>query len=192
VGICVLGDTIPTIAGGAMPTATVQILLGALESYKTRDGVPLSAADRQHNAEILRIAGESLGTRRVAEQALGSRWATLAEVQRREFLDVFSALLEQKAYPKSAAFFADLKVEYLGETIKGDRGVVETAVVHPEEGEISIDYRLERTSNGWAIVDVLLDGASLTADMRTQVQKVLADDSFAGLIRRMKKRLTEE
>lgn len=173
------------------PTAAVRGLLDALEGYQDADGEALTVAQREQNARAIAIARERLSVRLVAQRAFGERWQTLTVAQRNEFMDLFSTLLEEKAYPKSSSFFADLTIEFLGETVQGNGATVETEVVHPKEGEIAIDYRLERSEGRWVIVDVILDGASLAFDIRSQVTQVLVDDSFAALIQRMKDRLTE-
>ena len=173
------------------PTVAVRGLLEALEEYKDGDAARLTPAEQARNARIIQIARERLSVRVVAERAFGKRWETLTEAQRNEFMGLFSTLLEEKAYPKSGSFFADLTVKFLGETVTGDRATVETEVVHPKEGEITIDYWLERNDGRWVIVDVVLDGASLAFDIRSQVTQILVKDSFPALIQRMKDRLTE-
>jgi phospholipid transport system substrate-binding protein len=178
-------------AEAGSPTVAVRGLLEALEEYKDGDAARLTPAEQARNARIIQIARERLSVRVVAERAFGKRWETLTEAQRNEFMGLFSTLLEEKAYPKSGSFFADLTVKFLGETVTGDRATVNTEVVHPKEGEITIDYWLERKDGRWVIVDVILDGASLAFDIRSQVTQILVKDSFPALIQRMKDRLTE-
>ena len=178
-------------AEAGSPTTAVRGLLEALEEYKDEDAARLTPAEQARNARIIQIARERLSVRVVAERAFGKRWETLTQAQRNEFMSLFSTLLEEKAYPKSGSFFADLTIKFLGETVTGDRATVKTEVVHPKEGEITIDYWLERKEGRWVIVDVILDGASLAFDIRSQVTQILAKDSFATLIQRMKDRLTE-
>ena len=171
------------VADAAPPTATVEGLLGALSTYT--DGTALSPAEQTQNARARRIAKECLRPTVVAERAFGARWGTLTRAQQTEFIQIFTALLEEKAYPKSGTFFADLEIEYLGEMVRDNKATVKTLVIHPDEGEIGIDYRVERINGEWIVVDVLLDGASLALDIRAQVQKFLVAESFAALIQRM-------
>jgi len=190
--MCLFSVTPVLLAADAgSPTVAVKTLVEALEDYKDGDAAVLTAAERERNEKAIQMARERLSVPLVSERAFGKRWQTLTEAQRKEFMDLFSTLLEQKAYPKSSSFFADLEVHYLGESVHEDRATVETEVFHPKEGEITIDYRLLRNGGGWVIVDVILDGASLAFDIRSQVAQVLAEDSFAALIERMKERLAE-
>ena len=188
-GLTGVGELLAAEEGS--PTAAVRGLLEALEGYKDGDAARLTPAEQAQNAKIIQTAKERLDVRLVAERAFGSRWGTLTEAQRNEFMGLFSTLLEEKAYPKSGSFFADLTVKFLGETITGNRATVGTEVFHPKEGEITIDYWLERNNGRWVIVDVILDGASLALDIRSQVTQILVKDSFAALIQRMKDRLAE-
>jgi ABC-type transporter MlaC component len=42
------------------------------------------------------------------------------------------------------------------------------------------------------IEDVLLDGVSMATNVRTQVQQVIAKESYQGLVKRMREKLAEE
>jgi phospholipid transport system substrate-binding protein len=83
-------------------------------------------------------------------------------------------------------------VEYKDEKVNGDRAVVNTTVRHPKEGLVAIDYKLQKGSDGWVIYDILLDEVSLATDLRSQIQKVLREHSYARLLERMREKLAEE
>jgi phospholipid transport system substrate-binding protein len=73
----------------------------------------------------------------------------------------------------------------------GDEAVVETTVSHPKEGQVTIEYKLHKTGDHWTVADVLLDGVSLVTNVRTQMQQVIAKESYQGLLKRMREKLTE-
>ncbi len=83
-------------------------------------------------------------------------------------------------------------MEYKSVSVNGDKATVNTTVRHPKEGLVSIDYKLERdASSGWVIHDILLDEVSLATDLRSQIQKVLREESYARLLERMREKLKE-
>jgi len=70
--------------------------------------------------------------------------------------------------------------------------VVETEVSHPKEGQVGIEYKLRKTKGKWMVDDVLLDGVSMATNVRSQVQQVIAKESYQGLVKRMREKLAEE
>jgi ABC-type transporter MlaC component len=73
----------------------------------------------------------------------------------------------------------------------GADAVVETTVSHPKEGQITIEYKLRQAGERWTLTDVLLDSVSLVTNVRTQMQQVIAKESYQGLLKRMREKLTE-
>jgi len=100
-------------------------------------------------------------------------------------------LLQKIAYPKSAEFFGELKIDYANEKLNGTEATVETKVSHPKEGQVGIDYQLHQANGKWLIDDVFLDGVSLVSNVQSQVQQVITKESYQGLIKRMREKLAE-
>jgi phospholipid transport system substrate-binding protein len=64
--------------------------------------------------------------------------------------------------------------------------------VHLEEGEVEVGYCLELLDVTWLIEDILLDGVSLRLDLRSQTQKILREESYKELKRRLREKLNEQ
>jgi phospholipid transport system substrate-binding protein len=71
------------------------------------------------------------------------------------------------------------------------RAEVATLVVHPEEGEVEVGYCLVLQDGRWLIEDILLDGVSLRLDLRSQAQKILREESYEELKRRLREKLDD-
>ena len=69
--------------------------------------------------------------------------------------------------------------------------VVPLTVVHEKEGEVDIDFRMQKASENWRVVDVILDGVSMRNNLRSQFYKILKKNDFKELVRRMQKKLKE-
>jgi phospholipid transport system substrate-binding protein len=137
------------------------------------------------------VAEETLAVRDLAQRVLGPEWAKLKANQQKDFTQLLTSLFQKIAYPKSAEFFGGLQVEFRNEKITGSEAVVETMVSHPKEGQIDITYQLHQNNGKWMIDDVLLDGVSLLANVRSQIQQVIAKESYQGLVKRMREKLAE-
>ena len=171
-------------------TAVVKRLLGSVRSYK-KDTPELSAQERVANSHALKVAEETLDIQTLAKHVLGPEWVKLKADEQKGFTQLLVNLFQKVAYPKSAEFFGDLHIEFRDEKITGTEAVVGTIVSHPKEGQVDITYQLHQTNGKWMIEDVLLDGVSLLANVRSQVQQVIAKESYQGLIKRMREKLAE-
>jgi phospholipid transport system substrate-binding protein len=174
------------------PRATVERLINAVRSYKDSKNGALSAADQASNERAARMANSSLAIKEVSRVSLGSQWSKLSAGEQSSFVGLVTELFEKIAYPKSATFFSDLEVEYKNEKVNGDQATVATNVRHPKEGLVGIDYKLKRSRNEWVIYDILLDEVSLATDLRSQIQKVLREESYARLLERMREKLKDD
>jgi ABC-type transporter MlaC component len=66
-----------------------------------------------------------------------------------------------------------------------------STIRHPKEGLISIDYQLVRHDSNWRVQDILLDDVSLALNLQSQFNKVIVENSYTELLRRMREKLTE-
>jgi phospholipid transport system substrate-binding protein len=172
------------------PTSTVQKLIDSVRSFKPESSSP-SAQDRAANSKALKVAEETLAIQDLSKRVLGDQWGKLNANEQKNFSQLLVQLFQKVAYPKSAEFFGDLKIDYTGEKMNGNGAMVETKVSHPQEGQVGIDYQLHQVNGKWMIDDVLLDGVSLVTNVQTQMQQVISKESYQGLVKRMREKLAE-
>lgn len=172
------------------PTTVVKRLLDSVRSYK-KENAELSAQEKAANAQAQHVAEETLAVKELAQSVLGAEWTKLKANEQKEFIQLLTRLFQKVAYPKSAEFFGNLQIEFRNEVVTGTKAVVETLVTHPKEGQIDISYQLRQISDTWMIEDVLLDGVSLLTNVRSQIQQVIAQESYRGLLKRMREKLAE-
>ena len=188
--IALLTLTVPLLTWADGPTATVQKLIDSVRSFKP-ETASSSAQERTENNKALKVAEETLAIQDLAKRVLGEQWGKLNASEQKNFAQLLVQLFQKIAYPKSAEFFGDLKIDYTGEKMNGSGAVVETKVSHPKEGQVGIDYQLLQVNGRWMINDVLLDGVSLATNVQSQMQQVIAKESYQGLIKRMREKLAE-
>jgi len=174
------------------PTEAVKKLVESVRSYK-KETSALSAQERAANAQAQKVAQETLAVQDLAKNVLGTQWEKIGVQEQKKFTQLLLDLFQKIAYPKSAEFFGDLRIDYTNERIAGDEAMVETSVSHPQEGQVEIEYQLRQTQGEkWMIHDVLLDGVSMVTNVRTQMQQVITKESYQGLVKRMRDKLAEE
>jgi len=173
------------------PTDTVKKLLESVRSYK-KETPTLSAQERAANARARKVAEETLAIQDLAKNVLATQWEKISAAEQKSFTQLLMTLFQKIAYPKSAEFFGDLRIDYTNQRITGNDAVVETSVSHPKEGQVAIEYELRQTQGKWMVYDVLLDGVSMVTNVRSQMQQVIAKESYQGLVKRMRDKLAEE
>ena len=173
------------------PTQLVQRLVKAINSIKPTSNGDLPAAERAANVAAAKEANAILDIPAVGQRTLGKHWQTRTPAEQQEFITLLEQLFAQVAYPKSAEFFNGLEINVAKENIAGQRATVQTTVKHPKEGLVSVDYRLVQNSGGWRVQDILLDDVSLAANLQSQFNKIITENSYAELLRRMRDKLKE-
>ena len=128
----------------------------------------------------------------VSRRCLGKHWDTIGKAEQKVFRELFARVLEEIAFPKSSKFFKGTEIEIDEETVEDTKARVLTSVIHPDEGLIEVEYALEKNGGKWLIVDVVLDGVSLVRDLRSQMAKIIREESFEALKSRLRDKLEEE
>jgi phospholipid transport system substrate-binding protein len=143
---------------------------------------------RRHSAErrarLREVADDLFDFPEMANRALGRHWQTPSEADRAQFLALFTDLLE-RCYFVTIDNYAGERIVFLGETVKDGYATVLTKIVTARGAQIPVDYRLRASTARWLVYDVSLDGISLTANYREQINRVLRTNSFAALLDRM-------
>ena len=179
-GLCGAAEKDPTD-----PETTVQSLLSAV-------GVLAETKDAKAEAEAVKQISGTFDVVGLSRACLRKTWDELSGEEQKRFVSLFREVLEKVAYPKSAKFFTDTEVEVEEVIRENGKAEVSTLVVHPEEGEVEVGYCLELIDGTWLIEDILLDGVSLRLDLRSQTQKILREESYKELKRRLREKLEEE
>ncbi|NWJ90223.1 ABC transporter substrate-binding protein [Marine Group I thaumarchaeote] len=187
--ILALFELSPVIAKEASPRNTVEILLNSITNLKT--GKPLTPEEVKENDILSYRALALLNIREISRKALGKYWKKRSLTEQKVFIDLLSRMLIKEAFPNSGKFFSALKLIYSQTTIKESKANVPLTVVHEKEGEINIDFHLQKYRDQWQVVDVDLDEISMRNNMRSQLYKVISKNNYQELVRRIKKKLTK-
>ena len=187
--ILALFELCPVIAKEASPRNTVEILLNSITNLKT--GKPLTPEEVKENDILSYRELALLNIREISRKALGKYWKKRSLTEQKMFIDLLSRMFIKEAFPNSGKFFSALKLIYSQTTIKESKANVPLTVVHEKEGEINIDFHLQKYRDQWQVVDVDLDEISMRNNMRSQLYKVISKNNYQELVRRIKEKLTK-
>jgi phospholipid transport system substrate-binding protein len=136
-------------------------------------------------AEIRKVGEEIFDLEGMSRRALGPHWKARTPEEQREFVTLFTDLLE-RSYLGRVESGRGGKVLYTGESVNGDEATVRTRIVTAQRTEVPVDYRMHRRDAGWRVYDVNIEGISLINNYRSQFNSVIHSSSYAGLIERLR------
>ena len=143
---------------------------------------PTRSTDRRHLIE--EIIRHRVSYAEAAERALGASWKRLNATERQEFVSLFVQLLRDRLASKIDQYY-DEQIVYLSERRSGHFAEVRTNLVGSKV-DTSLDFRLGSQSGHWLIYDVVIDGASMVRNYQAQFNRIIRDDSYEELVKKMK------
>lgn len=123
----------------------------------------------------------------MAKRSLGVEWKKRSPEERKEFVRLFSKLLENAYLDKIESYNGE-KVQYVNERQDKDVNEVDTKVIGNKGEEFSLNYRLHNVNGDWKVFDVIIENISLVNNYRAQFRRVLARSSFGELVQTMKQK----
>lgn len=136
--------------------------------------------------QIETVIRHRVNYRQMAQRSLGAPWARLNDIERQEFVSLFVQLLRDTCANKIDEYY-DEQVFYLGEQHEDSFAEVRTNLIGSKV-DTSLDFRLERHSGDWLVYDVVIDGAGIVSNYRTQFNRIIQETSYAGLVEKMRQR----
>jgi phospholipid transport system substrate-binding protein len=140
---------------------------------------------------VRKLINEALDVREAAALAFGRHWASATPAEQQEFMQLLGDLLERALISRLASH-ASLnggpRIRYLGESIESGEAFVWTSIARRSGGEILFDYRMIERDGRWKIRDVVVDGVSVAANYRAQIERVLEGASVPELLGQMRER----
>jgi phospholipid transport system substrate-binding protein len=185
--LIVLALTLAT--SGWAGTATDQVRSRVDDVLKVLDDPAVKGAEhaRERRVAVRRIMEAAIDVPAMAERALGRHWAERTDAERREFVILFTDLLDRAYLGKIDSYDGD-QIAYIGEGVDGDRAVVQARVTSsPQGNETLVDFRLMRAAgDGWRVDDVAIGGASLVENYRGQFNTVIRRSSYGELVKKIR------
>ena len=186
--LLIFGLAAPTQAGE--PTEqmklTIDKMIDILGNPALKD--PAKAEERR---KLLRdTASERFDWREMARRSLAKHWQQRTDEEKREFVPLFTDLLEQ-AYMNRIENYSGDKVSYDGEKVKGEHSLVKVKIYTSKQTNIPVVYRLRKKGSQWLIYDISIEGVSLVKNYRKQFDSVILSSSYEGLVEKLKEKVAK-
>lgn len=123
----------------------------------------------------------------LSKRTLGLNWNKFSMDQRKEFVDLFKALLRNTYVDKITAY-TNQKVTFTKEVSLSENTMEVQSVVVSSSAQTPINYRVIKKDDEWKVYDVVIEGVSLVSNYRTQFRETLANNPPQTLIDTLRKR----
>jgi phospholipid transport system substrate-binding protein len=183
--VMMAGSPSPAAAGAEATEAvqgTIAKVMGVLDDERLKG--PDQVEARRH--EVEEIIRQRVDYEEMAKRALGTQWSSLSHHERREFVDLFVQLLRD-TFAGRITEHSDEQVLYLGEEREDTFAEVKTQL-KGRKIDTPVDFRLIRRSGDWRVYDVVIDGASIVSNYRSQFTSIIRDVSYQGLVKKMRQK----
>ncbi len=193
IGVSVLSLVLQTVAPApALAGAPTEQLRGSVDRVLRLVGEPASrlASTRERRAVVRKIADEIFDWEELSKRSLGTHWRERTPAEREEFVRLFADLME-RSYLAKIDMYDGEKIGYAGDTIEGDQAIVRTKIVNKHGSEMAVNYKMVHRDERWKVYDVEIEGVSLVANYRTQLNSLLRRSTYPELVRALRAKTTE-
>jgi len=155
------------------PTDTVK---GEVDKIinKLRDPAFKEKAREEKIAGIREIINEIFDWTELSKRTLGRDWKKFNDAQKKEFIDLFSELLEG-VYADRLLAYSDEKVIFDKETeLRKGQFEVQSYIATSDGKKIPLHYRMREKQGKWRVYDVVIEGVSMVKNYRSQFREILS------------------
>ncbi len=137
------------------------------------------------NTKLRGIIAPMFDFEEMSRRCLGPEWNKVSEPDQKEFVRLFSELLERTYLKRIRENAESSVIKSMSDSVTGDKATVKS-VIHAEDDDISIDYRLLRSTGHWRIYDVLVENVGLVTNYRSEFPDIIHKEGFSGLLTRLR------
>ncbi len=128
------------------------------------------AAKKQKFEQLLR---ESFDMDTIGRFALGRYWKTATDSQKKEYMTLFRRMIIE-VYAGRFSDYKGQKFETRGARPEGEKDTLVTSFIIPGDGpEIQVDWRVRHKDGRYRIVDVIVEGVSMSVTQRSDFAAVI-------------------
>jgi phospholipid transport system substrate-binding protein len=189
-----LALSIAPMVGQAAETSAEAVVQGLVEDIWTtlrRDDV----APNERADALAAVLETRTDVALIGRLALGRYWNRLPEPEREDYLALFREVVigsmarRLNTYAEDAKSPLEERFQIVGSAAVGDDDVLVRSKVFPSRGEpLDLDWRLRGTDSGPAVIDLIIEGASLLVSQRSEFAAVIERADVAGLLAELRAR----
>ena len=143
-------------------------------------------------ADIRKIINEIFDYQELSERTLGRDWKKFKPEQQKEFVDLFSKLLEN-VYADRILAYTHEKIEFGKVTeLRKDQVEIESYIITTDNKKVPLFYRLIQKDGNWRVYDVVIEGVSMIKNYRGQFREMLTNKTPEDLLQTLREKVKEK
>jgi len=178
----------PRGASAGAPTDQIRTTVEKIQEILNDSRLASAGASAERRAQLRAVIYPRFDFTEMAMRSLGAEWRRRTPEEQKEFVEVFTKLLEKSYIDKIESYHGE-KILYGREIQDQDFAEVDTKILTDKGDQFAVNYKLRRVAGDWRVYDVVIENISLVNNYRAQFGRVLASDSFTELLRRIKEKL---
>lgn len=172
-------------------TDDVRKSVDAIIKIVTDKEMKKASSEQKRRSAIKHVLSGIFDHQEMAKRSLGKHWNQRTPAERKQFVDLFSGLLES-SYAGKIESYNNERIVYLKENIDGEYAEVKSKIITPKHDEFTVDYRLLKENGGkWMVYDVVIEGVSLISNYRTQFNKIITANGYPELVKKLQTKSNE-
>lgn len=172
------------------PTEQVRTTVDDILAILKNPSLKSEAKKEERRDQLRQVIHPRFDFTEMTERSLGPHWRGRTPEEQREFVEIFTHLLEVSYVDKIEPYSGE-KVVYTREVQDKSYAEVDTKLVTQKGEEFSINYKLHLVNGDWKVYDVVIENTSLVNNYRSQFHRIITESSFEDLIHRMKEKLLQ-
>lgn len=183
VGMSILVFSVPTWAANNSPTDLLRDAINRARAVLENPDYQGKERYPQRIAKVKETLIALFDSQEIAKRTLGVYWKDRTKAEQKEFVEVFTALVE-KTYANSLdRYRKDFQVLFDQERVDADYAEVDSRIVDPVlQKTFSLNYHLHKVDGKWMVYDVVIENVSLVRNYRNQFHRILGKKSYADLV----------
>ncbi|MEQ9123264.1 MAG: ABC transporter substrate-binding protein [Alphaproteobacteria bacterium] len=142
-------------------------------------------------AKVVQLLTGVLDRQLMAQTILGRHWRRATPEQQAELADLLESYLIESYASRVDSFDGVVDFAVDGETALGDRTLVQTRILRPNQPAVAVSWQVETVGGAQVVTDILVEGVSLIISQQADFASVIRNQGgLEGLIDLLRKRVT--
>ena len=178
----------PVSAFAGIPLETVKGHVDKVLDVLRDPSLKAESAKKVKKDKIRAISEKMFDFTELSKRTLASNWSKFNPEQQKEFVELYTSLLED-AYANKIMAYTDEKIVFSKEVALTEKTVEVRSTVLRKNGDVPIYYRVIMKDGSWRVYDVVIEGVSLINNYRSQFREILADKPPESLLETLRKKV---
>lgn len=178
----------PVQALAGVPLETVKGYADKVLDVLRDPALKAEAAKKTKKEKLRAISEKMFDFTELSRRTLANNWKKLSPEQQKEFVELYTSLLED-TYANKILAYSDEKINFTKEVPLSEKTVEVQSTVLRTKGDIPIYYRVIIKDGSWRVYDVVIEGVSLINNYRSQFKEMLANKPPESLLETLRKKV---